>query len=115
MNILLLLSTFLPAIVQAGGIAAQAFPAIQGLIQAIEGGVSHPTQQINVVSLIQEALNALNSEGFITLAKPLVVDGQFGGATFGAIKMVQSHLGFTVGEPLASYEMEAIQALLAKL
>ncbi len=115
MNILTLLTTFLPAILQASGIAQQAFPALQGIITAIEGGVSNPTQQVNIVSLIQEALNALNTAGTITLQKPLVVDGHFGGATFAAIKLLQSHFGFTVAEPLASYEMQAIQALLAKL
>jgi hypothetical protein len=115
MNILALLTTFLPVIMQAGGIATQAFPAIQGVIQAIEGGVANPSQQINIVSLIQEALNALNTAGVIALPKPLVVDGHFGGSTFAAIKLLQAYLGITIGEPLASYEMQALQALLAKL
>ncbi len=115
MSALTLLTTFLPAILQASGIAQQAFPALQGIISAIEGGVTVPSQQINIVSLIQEALNALNSSGVITLPKPLVVDGHFGGATFAAIKVLQTHFGFTVAEPLASYEMQAMQALLAKL
>ena len=92
-----------------------------GIVSAL-GGVTAPSQQINVVSLIQEALNALQIEGEISfdgtgkgVGTPLVVDGHFGGRTFGAIKTLQAKLGLSVQEPLASVEYQALQALFAKL
>ncbi len=115
MNALVLLSTFLPALLQVGQIIPQVWPAASGILNALEHGVTTPAQQINVVSMLQEALNALQQAGEIQFGAPLVVDGQFGGRTFGAIKALQTKLGLTVQEPLASMEYRMLQALLAKL
>ena len=121
MNALTLITTFLPAIISAGQIIPQVWPAASGIVSAL-GGVTAPSQQINVVSLIQEALNALQLEGEISfdgtgkgVGTPLVVDGHFGGRTFGAIKTLQAKLGLSVQEPLASVEYQALQTLFAKL
>lgn len=109
--ILALLTQLLPALIQGGGILAQVIPSLSSTISAITSGVATPSSQINIVSLVQELLNALNTAGVITLTQPLTVDGVFGGDTFAAIKLLQAKFGLNLGEPLASYEMEALTAL----
>lgn len=113
MNALALLTTFLPALLQAGSIIVQRWPQAAPVVGAL-GGIN-PQNQTNVVSLLQEALNAMQSAGTINFGPALVVDGQFGGRTFAAIKVVQSHFGFDVQEPLASLEMQLLQSVLAKM
>lgn len=115
MNALTLLSTFLPALLQLGQIIPQVWPAASGVITALEHGITAPSQQINTVSLLQQTLNAVQQAGEIQFGAPLVVDGQFGGRTFAAIKALQAKMGLSVQEPLASLEYQMLQALFKKL
>ncbi len=121
MNALALITTFLPALIQAGGIVAQVWPQAAGVVGAL-AHVTAPSQQINVVSLVQEMLNALQASGELSfdgtgqgVGTPLTVDGHFGGRTFGAIKALQTKLGLTIQEPAASIELQLLQGLFTKL
>lgn len=114
MNALSLISTFLPALTQAAGIITQLWPQAAPAIGAL-ATVTPPANQVNIVSLIQEALNALQAAGQVNFGNPLVVDGRFGGRTFAAIKLAQAKFGFAVQEPLASMEYNLLAAVLAKL
>lgn len=121
MNALALLTAFLPALIQAGQIVPQIWPQAGGAINALLTGVKPPAQQTNVVSLLQEALNALQTSGQISfdgghgMGTPLTVDGHFGGRTFAVIKTLQAKFGIAVEEPVASYEYQMLQALFAKM
>jgi hypothetical protein len=111
--IITILGSLLPAILQALNIATGQWPQFIALWQHLST-INVPNLK-NDVELLQTLLNIMNTSGLIKLDKPLVVDGHFGAQTFGAIKVLQTRLGFTIEEPLASLEMNAIAALLAKL
>ena len=115
MNPLTIITALLPALQVAGPIITQLFPALTTTISALGG--TNPTSHTSIVSYVQEAINALAAAGVITLPKPLVVDGVFGGGTFAAIKLLQTKvgLGFLSAEPIASLEYTLLQGLLAKL
>ena len=115
MNILTLLTTFLPAIMQIGQIITQVWPQATPAVTTIATNVKPPSAHSNVVSLVQEVLNALQAAGVISFGQPLVADGNFGGRTFAAIKVLQAKVGFTVQEPLASLEYNMLSGLLNKL
>ena len=69
----------------------------------------------SLVALIQEILNALSDAGFIALPAKLVVDGQFGGTTFAAVKILLAKFGFNLAEPLASIVYNVLLTWLPKL
>ncbi len=108
--IIMALAPLLPQLISTVGAVS---PVLAGIFQVLQPATAAGPN--NIVELIQTALNEAQAVGFINFGKPLVVDGQFGGATFGAIKALQAKLGFAVQEPLASMEMEALAAILAKL
>ena len=110
MNILTLLTFLLPALTQGGGILMQLYPQIAHIIEGLSG--ANPASHTNIVSYIQDAINALNTAGVIQLRAPLVVDGQFGGATFGAIKLVLAKAGLNLQEPVASIVFDALKGIL---
>ncbi len=88
-------------------------PGLAGLLTVLHPAAN--AQPVNLVALIQQVLNEAQAVGYINFGKPLVVDGQFGGATFGAIKALQAKLGLTVQEPMVSAEMEVLAALFKTL
>ena len=111
--ILGIITAIAPLLPQLSASVSTIAPGLAGLLTVLHPAAS--AQPANLVALLQELLNEMQAVGYINFGKPLVVDGQFGGATFGAIKALQAKLGFTVQEPLASLEMEALAALFAKL
>lgn len=113
MNPLTIITALLPALQVAGPILMQLFPAAQQALGAL--GNVNPAQHASIVTLMQEALNELGAVGVIALPKPLIVDGIFGGATFGAIKLVLTKAGFgsLAAEPLASIEYNFLKGWLA--
>lgn len=116
MNPLTIITALLPAFQTAAPILLQLFPALTTTISALS--TTNPASHTNIVSFVQEALNALISVGVIPSTQPLLtVDGSFGGQTFAAIKLLQTKvgLGFLSVEPIASLEYTLLQGLLAKL
>jgi hypothetical protein len=114
MNPLTIITALLPALQTAGPILAQLFPA---LIPALTGlSQVNPANHTSVVTLIQEVLNQLSAVGVIQLPRPLVVDGQFGGGTFAAVKLLQTKVGFGFlsVEPIASLEYTLLVGLFAR-
>lgn len=112
-----LLTTLMPLL---SGLATS-FPALSGVLGGLLGGTT-PTASGQAVTLLQEGLNTLQASGIVQFDgqagqanSPLLVDGHFGGRTFGAIKAVQAHFGFAVQEPMASMEMTLIATVLSKL
>ena len=114
MNILAIIQALLPAFQIAGPILGQLVPTLLPIITGL--GNTNPTSHNSIVTFLQEAINALAAVGVITLAKPLVVDGQFGGATFAAIKLLQTKFGLGVlsTEPIASLEYTLLSGFLAQ-
>jgi lysozyme family protein len=115
--IIQLLTTLAPLL---SGIATS-FPQLADILGGLFGGAM-PTASGQAVVLLQEGLNALQAAGTVRFDgqagqsnSPLIVDGNFGGRTFAAVKAAQSAFGWTVTEPLASIEMNILAFVLSKL
>lgn len=111
MNPLALLTALMPAIQTAGPILAGLYPALQPALMALSG--VNPSNHQSIVTLIQEALNALQAAGVVSFGAPLQVDGKFGGGTFAAMKAISAKAGFPLAEPWASIVYKILQGFLA--
>jgi len=111
--ILAIITAIAPLLQQLATSVAGIAPSLAGALMVLQPAAA--SQPVNLVALVQRLLNEAQAVGYISFGAPLVVDGQFGGRTFGAIKALQAKLGFAVQEPAASLEMEALAAIFAKL
>jgi hypothetical protein len=98
------------------------FPQLTTVLGGLIGGGGTPTASGQAVVLLQEGLNAMRASGLVQFDgqagqtnSPLLVDGNFSGRTFAALKAAQAKFGFAVQEPLASVEMHLVAAVLSKL
>lgn len=102
-----------PAITaQLAEVGAQLFPKLSPELHAAAAAliVAHP----NNTAWTQSAINLLASTGYITLAKPLTVDGVYGAHTQAAIIAVQTKMGLPANGILLDAEFTMITQLLAK-
>ena len=82
-------------------------------MQAVAAALVHV--HVNNTSYGQESLNIVQSTGYISFGKPLVVDGTWGPKTFAAVEALQFKLGMKTTGFLADAEYTALGALLAKV
>lgn len=99
-----------PVLAQIG---AAVFPKLAPELQAAAAALIHAHP--NNTSYAQEALNLIQSTGYMKFGVPLVVDGLWGPKTMAAVEALQTKLGLPVNGFLADAEYQAIGGLLAKI
>lgn len=93
-------------------IGAAQFPKLAPELQAAAAALVHGHP--NGTSYAQEALNLIESTGYIAYGPPLVVDGYWGPKTMAAVDALQTKLGLPVNGFLGDLEYSVIGALLAR-
>lgn len=93
-------------------IGAAQFPNLAPQFQAAAAALVHAHP--NNTAYAQDALNIIESTGYIQFGAPLKVDGYWGPKTFAAVQALQTKLGLPVNGFLGDAEYSVINALLAR-
>lgn len=93
-------------------IGAAQFPKLAPEFQAVAAALVHT--HVNNTSYAQEALNIIESTGYISFGPPLAVDGYWGPKTKNAVIAFQTKIGMPVTGFLADAEFAAIEAILSR-
>jgi len=93
-------------------IGAAQFPKLAPEFQAAAVALVHT--HTNGTAYAQDALNIIESTGYINFGPPLKVDGYWGPKTMAAVSSLQTKIGLPVSGFLGDAEYSVIGALLAR-